>query len=627
MFPSGPQTRSRFRCLVIITLMAAGVLVLPSGSFANPDDPKPQKIQVFAVLKEDKEVAQVSNEVVTITRGPGGCPPVTIVKKGVPLCKDDTVKIGHNIRLRILFEDEKGKSEITLEQDSEFKVGSIWCNRICRWFASLSGRFDNRVQHVSLINDSTMYEANWLNDQSVVVTVFEGELKIKKIQDSDSSPGDASAETPTTGNNVPESVPRLFKAFISPDGTIVKKPMNLQALCRALEFSTGAELLLHQTPAEVGGNVAKLPNFDNDGQRNDMFADERCNSFWEPSQGQHFETLGYIYTDWNDGEKALEMFAKAIDRYQTEPNWTGPSDKLRINKALALHQLGTENDAKALEELASVLAKADSPFLGSALNAKGSILYDEARNELLYNRTDDGLAKAKDLMSQARDSFAKALPPAGMSPTQIQLYQQYIDVNRAQIFRTEADIAQREGNYSLAEKNYLDAIKKLMEAYGHKGDNPTNKIASVLVARAWAALANTYVAMGKPDQSQDSYGKAEVIYKGVIEDANKSEQTFAAPFCGLGSLYLILGDKKKADENYDQCVGLSTTALVKDVAVPNVLRLSRAAAIQVLSEAGLRPEIGAGAETGEIVETQEPAQGVVKAGTTIKINLSSRDRY
>ena len=613
MFFSGTQIRKHLKWLVISIVILAGVFSLPFRSFAYVNDPEPVA-QIFALLWRDDEVPQLSSDLVTITRGPGGCAPVSFIRKGVPLCKGDKVKTAPDVKVKILFGKPADKNEVTVEERSEITISSIWCGRLCRWFASLTGQFDNRVQHVGLTNKSTVYEVHSHRDASIELMVFEGEVEVTKLPpdaagDPSSSPAADASPSPGSPNNVLDTVPRLFKVIINPDGSIAEKlAMTHEKLCSALEFSTTAEILLYQTPAEVGGNVAKFTNYESIGRRNNTFQTARCASFWEPSQGQHFETLGYVYNDWGNGEKALEMFDKAIKLYGA------PTDKLRINKAEALRQI-REYD-QALTEVQTVLARTDSGLMGSALNLRGNIFYDQARRELLYNRTDEGLTKAKELLARASSDYDQALPLAGSQ-------RQYIEVNRGQILKTEGDIAQREGDYSRAETRYIEAIKKMMEAYGYDGDNPRNKIATLLVARARAALANAYAVMGKPVQSEEFYKKAQATYEGAIEDANIQEQNFAAPYCGLGSLFLILGNGQAA-ENYAQCFALSTGALVRDVPVPNVTGLRRAAAIQTLTEAGLEPEI---VDEGEIVETQEPAvETVVKVGAKIKVKLRRGER-
>jgi beta-lactam-binding protein with PASTA domain len=70
-------------------------------------------------------------------------------------------------------------------------------------------------------------------------------------------------------------------------------------------------------------------------------------------------------------------------------------------------------------------------------------------------------------------------------------------------------------------------------------------------------------------------------------------------------------------------VAFNPVALIKDVPVPNVVDLRRADAIDMLTEAGLVPEI---MNIGEIVETQEPVAQTLKVGSRIKIKLRGSER-
>ncbi len=619
MFQRGSTLRSYLRLL----LLCAGVvlfstLLSPAIPLTHADEVQP-RAQILSLIVRNQVVE--STQLVTVRRAPNGCPEVTEVRKGLPLCVGDWVKTSAEVQVRIAFGDPRDGNEVTLNQNSEITVSSISCG-VCGWFASLHNYFTNRVQHVSLSNRGTVYEVIPGDDESVQLIVYQGEVEIAKADGPEPGPG--AGESPPL-----VKVPGLFKVIIDRDGTPgEKESMTQPDLCMKLASSTATEISVHETPPEVGGNVAKFINFPNSSRRNDTFGTARCSSFWEPTQPINFETLGYVYNDWSDATKALAMFAKASSLYtQQLQNWT-PRDELRINKAIAYRQLGQTKEA--LDELEPVLAKSNSPLTGDALNVRGTVYYDLARQELIRNQTPDWATKARELLAKASADYDQAL-------AQARNQRQYIQVNRGQVLKVEGDIAQREGDsrpreeatqrqadYQRAEGQYIEAIKALMAAYGQVGtDNPQNKIASLSVARARAALANTYAAMGKPEQSEEFYNRAEETYRAAIQDADKEKQNFAAPYCGLASLYLILGKPETAD-NYAKCTAFNIAALVADVTVPNVVNLRRATAIHVLAEAGLEPDITV---DGEAVESQEPAAAsVVKIGTKIKLKLIIQGR-
>jgi tetratricopeptide (TPR) repeat protein len=395
-------------------------------------------------------------------------------------------------------------------------------------------------------------------------------------------------------------------------------------VCVSLNASTDAEIALHRQPAEVSGNVAKFPRWPDIATRDDNFRTYRCNSFLQPANALNFEELGYIYNDWGDAEQALAFLAVAAEKWRARlPDWM-PRERYRINRAIALRQLGQYDEA--LRELNPMVT--DSEWLDDALNVRGSIYFDQARKALIADRTEAGTTAARELLNKANEDYEAARTSASDQ-------QQYVIVNLAQVSKTRGDIAQRlgdlatdpmqrEANYNEATQHYIKAIELLKDSYGNTTrntlvNNPHNKIAGLLVARARAALANTYVAMGKPQDATMYYARAEETYGEAIRD----DGTFAAAYCGLASLNLILG-KPEVAENYRKCVTFNPSALVGEVEVPHLIGLRRAAAIQTLAEVGLQPEI---VTDGETVESQDPATGEqpvkIKIGTKVKISLQS----
>jgi len=251
----------------------------------------------------------------------------------------------------------------------------------------------------------------------------------------------------------------------------------------------------------------------------------------------------------------------------------------------------------------------------------------------MIDRSEAGVQRARENLDRADQDYQASKARSSQQ-------QQYVNVNRAQVLKTRADIAQRSGdiargqgkvderdrNYNDAVANYINAIEELGDAYGRNGqNNPNNKIAGLLVARARAALANTYAAMGKTAESFTFYDRAEATYNQAITE----DPAFANAYCGLASLHLIRGNQAEAAANYGKCVTYSAQALVSEVAVPDVTSMRRAAAIQTLAEAGLVPDI---VTEGETVGSQVPAvpqQGnppKIKIGAKVKLTLTISER-
>jgi tetratricopeptide (TPR) repeat protein len=632
------QNPSRVVLLTLVTLLTiVSFFAAPGQAAAVVDEPK---AQILVIIVNNKVVPKAKDQEVIITRAENGCAPVTDIMKGLALCKGDRLVTAAGVQVKIAFNDPKNRDIVVIgspDAESEITISSANCNLKCQIFVSLvnplSNFFSKPRQRVTFTNRGTVYEVKGEEDGSASLFVYEGEVDVSKsVEPTPAATPDATeAATPTAVSDSPAVTARsLTTMSISKDGELGRpQKMSDTEVCERLASSSAAEIAMHTTPPEVAGNVAKFPNFRDIAERTRAFRITRCESFLHPEQPLNLETLGFIYNDWGNAEQALVFFNKAAEKWRkTLTGWTA-RERLRINRAVALRQLHQPDDA--LKELEPMITEPE--FLGDALNVRGSIYYDKARNELMADRSELGVQRARENLNRADQDYQAA---KGRGSQQ----QQYIKVNRAQVLKTRADIAQRAGdiaqsqgkveerdrNYNDAIENYVTAINELGDAYGRTGqNNPNNKIAGLLVARARAALANTYAAMGKTRESFTSYDLAETTYNQAITE----DSGFANAYCGLASLLLIRGNPVDAAANYEKCVTYSTQALVTEVEVPDVVGLRRATAIQTLAEAGLIPEI---VTDGESVGSQDPPvpqQGdppKIKIGAKVKLTMKIPDR-
>lgn len=550
---------------------------------------------------------------VKITRAAGGCSETSVVRKGVPLCKGDHVITGAGVKVKIAFGDPKDREELTIGPSSDVKISSADCGFICRWFGSWKKSYTNRTPHTSYTNEGTVYEVIAEEDGSGELIVYQGLVHAKKSDNVPATPGasetsEAAPDQPLTESGA-VSVQGLQRVAIASDGTPgAPVPLTYDELREALAFSSDVEIASHNNPAEAGGTFAKFVNFPTIAVRNRTFRQARLDSFWRPKEFRAFLDLAKVYNDWGDAEQALTYLSKATALF---PQLAVP--ELWLNRGIALRQIGETE--QAFNELDRVISNADSMYAGDALNLRGTIFYDRARKLMITSQTEEATAEADALLVQADQEYVKA---ASSKPTQ----PQYLAVNQAQVFKSQGDILKRKNQFDQAALKYVAAIGSLGAAYGDV-DNPKNKVAGLLVARARAALADAYAAMGDRVKSFDMYQRAEVTYNASIAEAERQNQQFAQSYCGLASMYLILGDNDKARANYDKCVAYNIAALVTEAEVPKVLGLRRPNAIQLLAEAGLEPEI---VTDGETVIDQQPLTGKIKIGTKVKLTLTIEGR-
>lgn len=607
------QCLSRSRIRAGIALLITLTLSVTSTTVAFADDTA-AVAQVLVIVVEGANGEWVITDKaeaprVRITRAPGGCSETSVVRKGVPLCKGDHVITGAGVKVKIAFGDPKEKEELTIGAASDVSISSANCGFVCRWLGSWKNRYTNRTPHTSYTNEGTVYEVNAEADGSGELLVYEGKVHVKKIDDAPADPSAATSEPPpdqppTEPGTV--TVVSLQRVTISPDGSPgAPEILTYDELREALAFSSDVEIASHNNPAEAGGNFAKFVNFASIAQRNREFRKARLDSFWRPKEFRPFLDLAKVYNDWGDAEQALGYLSKATALFS---GLAVP--ELWLNRGIALRQIGEYQ--KALEELDRVISSADPTYAADALNIRGSIFYDRARKLMIASQSEEATAEAATLLQQAQQEYEKG---EQQRPTPLAL--EYLKVNQAQVSKAQGDIQKRRGEYPQAALSYIRAIGNIGVAYG-RFDNPKNKVAGLLVARAQAALADAYAGMGDRTNSFDAYKDAEKTYLASIAEAERQNQKFAQAYCGLASLYLILGDDKARD-NYDKCVAYNIAALVTETDVPTVKGLRRPNAIQLLAEAGLEPDF---VNNGETVENQEPLTGRIKIGTKVKLTLS-----
>ncbi len=604
------------RLLLLIAVAASAWQVSVTTARAEAADEPRQIAQVLTLVVDERLAEEARPPAVTLTRASAGCGAADVVRKGTPLCKGDKLTLASNVRMVLAFGDPTEGNEYTLGPGSEVTISSVECGTLCRWYARLRSAFTNRTKQVDLSNSGTVYEVIGDPDDSIQLFVYEGEVEVRPVATPTPAPtlqaptGPVATVTPAPTPQAPTKVGGLFKAIINPDGTVrTLAKMEKFDLCAKLDFSSEFEITTHRTPSESAGNVAKFVNFPNNADRSDKFKAARCESFWEPGKPESFVTLGKVYNDWGDGPKALAALTKAAELYEARAGQQPPDD-FALNKAIALRLAGQRDEAKAAVE--AILANPNAPLMAGALNLRGSLDYDEALLALGENDP-QSRDKAIQLLQSARDFFNRAAP--SNSP-QVQ----YAQTNLGQVLKSIGDIAQREKRYADAVKIYTRAIEQMKVSYGKGKENKENKFAGLTVADARVALANTYTARGDVRQAEQFYERAEETYRQLIKDAEDDNELFADPYCGLASLYKILGKAEDAQKNEERCVAFSTRSMVSETEVPNVVGLPISAAIHALNEAGLLSDVEG---EGEIVGEQEPAaKEKAKVGEKVKLKRS-----
>jgi tetratricopeptide (TPR) repeat protein len=271
-----------------------------------------------------------------------------------------------------------------------------------------------------------------------------------------------------------------------------------------------------------------IPNFESPQARAESFRESRFESFWQPDSKAYFETLGDVYVDWGDGDRALRAYQQAGQGQRQGNDLAIFYDKLA--NALRL--------ARQLDEAESYYQKALSlnPAFAFPYNGLGEVYRDRALAEIGEGR----LEQASPLLEKAGEYYKHSLDRS--------LWGKEAGRNRAipltnlgNLALLDLSVITRTRRQALTAEQLQAVVQEADALFGESLDEyPGYPYAVTGRANAYMASAQIYAAAGQTDKKQVAFASAESTLKGLIDQY----PTFAPAYVGLSEVYREQGNTK-----------------------------------------------------------------------------------
>lgn len=240
-------------------------------------------------------------------QNPGG------VEIGTPLNTGDIVRTKENDRLVLRFPPTStyGEGFIYLDPSTEVEIGSL-CLRSGKFLASIGWGFEICLPNRTLAVKGTEFEVSLTPQETLEVAVFNGEVKI--TTDRSTKPTAVArrvAENPTNeAATNPVVVESKKVVTISGDDKVQTTDIS-ETEGRILIDSWTAKMIKLEAPLKPKESAAL--HYQNDQARMQAFADARFDAVWKQDP-KSLDTMGKVYNDWGNGERAAAVFTAAAQR-------------------------------------------------------------------------------------------------------------------------------------------------------------------------------------------------------------------------------------------------------------------------------------------------------------------------
>ncbi len=538
------MNRRRYRCgkwiRAILFLCAAGT----TATFGQTDLPCPDAgagtISGIQVHSADAPLAP-PDAVVLLRAGTS-----QVVRKGMPLCGGDHITVqGDTVLTMSLAEGDESAADVTLNAFATVELNNPHSIsvRIGRMFATLRGFFEARTPVARLGAKGTEFQVE-VTESGIDVVQLEGELEIDPTgpfatRETTYRPGilpvNFQPVTPPQKKEVPRKNPTGPLTRLTRLQRLVLVPSHgstPEILPAAEDFvhkvvDENAVAILRSRPPESSRVVA--PTFGSGKERADAYRAARFLTVWTPEKKEAFQSLGNVYSDWGEAQKALRSYYKA-----------GSADVSHRELALYYNNLGNAYRLAGLpKEAEGALnrAIAADEYFAFPYNGLGDVYLDLA--QYAHDR-DDG-KNARDFLERAKDYYLRSLDrrlegKEGGINRAIPLYHLgELSLLRAQ-WAMESGSQPNKTDPSEARQSFEEALKLAHEF----------TFAQVGVGRTWAIEALLAIRLGDGNESARLLARARAEYDIVL----KREPKFAPAHEALGESYEQQEDWKAAAQSY-----------------------------------------------------------------------------
>lgn len=465
-------------------------------------------------------------------------------RPALPLFEDDEILTGPDVTVTILCLED------VAEEDKTVFVGAASQIRIRsqrsiflilgRILANVRGRFDVGTARATLGSRSTEFEVRVGEDGATQLLVLEG---VVDVQRSDVSP--AAARQPAgrqfgpvlvraafSGQKLPQpaAVARLEEITIQKgDPTTKVKDTTEDRVRSALGWTTDAAIA--GQPPTAPKRV--IPHFESAEARARAFRQAKFDAIWKRQPGSN-ETLGKVYSDWEQGAKAVEAFAREVEVNPAQQK----SGNFQASVGEALRMKGRLKDAE------EQLLKAASLDGGSAraLNGLGNVYFAQAAVAEDSGALDTASGLLQKCLKIYADSRQARLDTPG-TPSGIGW------ANDGEAKLALGDIARQQDRLDDAAARYKEGRDAFVRA---GGADPQYVFAAVGVADSARRIGSVARRRGAEAEAKQAFQEAESEYRKIV----RTHPTLSAAHLGLGDLYLETGARKEAIASYTRALVL-----------------------------------------------------------------------
>jgi beta-lactam-binding protein with PASTA domain/tetratricopeptide (TPR) repeat protein len=468
----------------------------------------------------------------------------------LPLFEHDEVLTGPDVTVTILCLEE------VAEEDKTVFVGAASQIRIRsqrsiflilgRILANVRGRFDVATSRATLGSRSTEFEVRVGEDGATHLVVLEG---VVDVQRSEEPPLDFARDWPPDFARGALSRPRLVRASLSsqrlPQPAAVGRleEVTIQKGQPATTVRPTAEdrvrgVLGWTVDAELAGQPAiaakrTMPHFESAADRARAFRQAKFDAAWRREPGS-YETLGKVYSDWEEGAKAVEAFTREAGVNPAQQK--SATFLASVGEALRMKGRWTE----AEQEL--VKARAIEPGNARVTNGLGNVYFAQAVAAQDTGALDTATSLLEKCMNLYAESRRGRLDTAG-TPSGIAW------ANDGEARMALGDIARQQNRPDTAAERYEEGRRAFVRA---SSADPRYVYAAVGVADSTRRIGSVARSRGDERQAKQAFGEAEAGYRKLIE----AQPDLSAAHVGLGDLYLETGPRKQAIESYTRAVML-----------------------------------------------------------------------
>jgi beta-lactam-binding protein with PASTA domain/cytochrome c-type biogenesis protein CcmH/NrfG len=460
-------------------------------------------------------------------------------RPALQLFEEDEILTGPDVTVTILCLEE------VAEEDKTVFVGAASQIRIRsqrsiflilgRILANVRGRFDVGTARATLGSRSTEFEVRVGEDGATSLLVLEGVVDVQRSEEAPAAGrlfGPVFVRAAFGAQKLPQpaAVGRLEEVRIQKGDPATKVTPATEDRVRT-SIGWTSEAMISGQPATAPKRV--MPHFETPDDRARAFRQARFDAVWKQQPGS-YETLGKVYSDWEEGAKAVEAFGREA---QVNPAQQKSANFL-ASVGEALRMKGRLKEAE--EQL--VKASGADPANARALNGLGNVYFAQAAAAEDNGNLDAATGLLQKCLKIYAASRQARLDTPG-TPSGIGW------ANDGESKLALGDIARQQNRLDEAAARYREGRDAFVRA---SGADPRYVFAAVGVADSARRIGSVAKRRGADSEAKQAFKEAEAEYRKIVE----TNPTLSAAHLGLGDLYLETGARKEAIASYTRALVL-----------------------------------------------------------------------